>query len=101
AFAGGGFYLKVEKNVNVEQIIHILYITSANHQALVNPRNLIELGEGASVTIFEQQLSIGTGKTFSNILSEKHVRQNARLKSVLLQDEKEKGYSVNTSQVKI
>jgi Fe-S cluster assembly protein SufD len=101
AFSGQGFHLKIEKNSHIQIPIHIIYISSAQEQALVNPRNIIEVCENSEVTIIEHQLVSGKGKTFTNFLSEKLVRENGKLISYTVQDEREKGFSVNTNQVKI
>ncbi len=101
AFSGQGFHLKVEKNIQLQIPIHILYVSSSEEQALTNPRNIIEVCENAEATIIEHQVKIGKGKTFTNFLSEKLVKDNAKLNSYTIQDEDENGYSVNTNQVKI
>jgi Fe-S cluster assembly protein SufD len=101
AFSGKGFYLRVEKNMVLQTPIQILYITNSDKQVLVNPRNIIEIGENAEAIIIEQQISLGSGKKFSNFLSEKIVRENGKLSSYTIQDEGENGYSVNTNQVKV
>ncbi len=101
AFSGQGFHLKVEKNIQLQIPIHILYVSSSDEQALTNPRNIIEICENAEAIIIEHQVKIGKGKTFTNFLSEKLVQDNAKLISYTIQDENENGYSVNTNQVKI
>ncbi len=101
AFSGQGFHLKVEKNIQLQIPIHILYVSSSDEQALTNPRNIIEICENSEATIIEHQINIGKGKTFTNFLSEKLVQDNAKLISYTIQDENENGYSVNTNQVKI
>lgn len=99
AFSGSGFHLRVEKNGQLQIPIHILYVSSSDDYALVNPRNVIEISENAEATIIEHQVRIGNGKVFTNYLSEKFVKENAKLTSYTIQDEKEKGFSVNTNQV--
>jgi Fe-S cluster assembly protein SufD len=101
AFSANGFHLKVEKGTALQIPIHILYVSTAASEALVNTRNLIELEENAEATFIEQQIVIGEGKIFTNYLSEKFVGENAKLVSCLLQHENENGFSVNTSQVKV
>ncbi len=101
AFSGNGFHLRVEKNEQLQIPIHILYVSSSEEAALVNPRNIIEVCENAEAMIIEQQIVIGKGKVFTNYLSEKFVRENAKLTSYTIQDEKELGFSVNTNQVKV
>lgn len=101
AFSGNGFHLKIEKGAAIPMPVHVLYISSSASAALVNPRNLVELEEGAELTMIEQQVVAGQGRVFTNYLSEKLVAPNAKLTSYLLQDEGSLGFSVNTSQVKL
>lgn len=101
AFSSNGFHLKVEKNTDLQIPIHVLYISSASSEALVNSRNLVEVEESAQAVIIEQQVVIGKGKVFTNFLSEKFVAQNAKLISYTWQNEGDLGYSVNTNQVDV
>lgn len=101
AFCGNGFHLKIQDNEQFQIPIHILYISSSNSEAIVNPRNIIELGKNAEATIIEEQIVIGEGKVFTNFLSEKFVGENAKLTSYTFQNEGKNGYSVNTNQVTI
>ncbi len=101
AFSGNGLYVKVEKNADLRIPIHILYVSSADSEALVNPRNLIELEEGARATVIEQQVVVGNSRVFTNFLSEKFVERNASLISYTWQNEGPNGFSVNTNQVSV
>lgn len=101
AFSGNGFHLMVEKNTQLQIPVHIIYISSSEGESLVNPRNIMEIGENAEATIIEHQIKLMDGKIFTNFLSEKIVKENARLISYTIQDEGDKGYSVNTNQVKL
>ncbi|MCE3258958.1 MAG: Fe-S cluster assembly protein SufD, partial [Bacteroidetes bacterium] len=101
AFSGKGFHLKIEKNAQIQIPLHIIYVTSSDSESLVNPRNLIELEAGAEATLIEHQVTLGKGKKFSNFLSEKIVKENAKLTSYTIQDEQENGFSVTTNQVKV
>lgn len=100
-FSSNGFYLKIEKGNALQIPIHILYINSGTGEALVNSRNLVELEENAEACIIEEQLVIGEGKIFTNYLSEKIIAQNAKLNCSLIQNQGDKGFSINTSQVKV
>ncbi|MCC6371697.1 MAG: Fe-S cluster assembly protein SufD [Bacteroidia bacterium] len=101
AFSSDGFYLKIEKGNALQIPIHILYISTADSEAFVNTRNVIELEENAEATIIEEQLVIGSSKIFTNYLSEKIVAQNAKLNCSTFQNEGDKGYSINTNQVNV
>ncbi|PBQ32598.1 Fe-S cluster assembly protein SufD [Sphingobacteriaceae bacterium] len=100
-FSSNGFHLKVEKNAAIQIPIHILYISGADSEAIVNTRNLIQLEESSELTIIEEQIVFGKGKIFSNYLSEKFVAENAKLNCALFQNEGPQGFSVNTNQVKV
>ena len=101
AFCSNGFYLRVEKGAAIPMSVHVIYINTAEGEALVNTRNFIELEEGAELQLIEEQVQIGSGKIFSNFLSEKLVAKNARLQSCLFQNESGQSYSVNTNQVQM
>lgn len=101
AFAGEGFHLKVERSAELQIPLHVIYISGASSEAIVNPRNIIEVQENASAVIIEEQIVVGEGKVFTNFLSEKFVAENARLISYTIQNEGSKGYSVNTNQVRV
>ncbi|MBA3663552.1 MAG: Fe-S cluster assembly protein SufD [Bacteroidetes bacterium] len=101
AFSGQGFHLQVEKNTQLQIPIHIIYVSSCEGEALINPRNIIEIGQNAEATLIEHYVTAQNGKVFSNFLSEKLIHENARLISYTIQDEGDKGFSVNTNQVKL
>lgn len=100
AFSGLGFHLKVENNTALQIPIHIIYISSCSDQAITNPRNIIEVGNNSEATIVEHQIT-AQGKVFTNFLSEKLIKENAKLTSYTIQDQGENGFSVNTNQVKL
>lgn len=101
AFCSNGFYLRVEKGAAIPMPVHVIYINTADGEAFVNTRNFIELEEGAELQLIEEQVQVGSGKIFSNFLSEKMVAKNARLQSCLFQNESGQSYSVNTNQVQM
>jgi Fe-S cluster assembly protein SufD len=101
AFSSDGFHLKIEKDASIEIPVHVIYISSAENEAVINSRNLIELGENSKLTMVEEQIVIGKGKVFSNYLSEKIVAGGAKLNSCLFQHEGHLGFSVNTTQVEV
>jgi len=101
AFARGGFCLRIEKGAVIPMPIHVIYISSSSSEAMVNTRNLIDVEENAEVTLIEEQVLEGSGKIFTNYLSEKIVGRGARLRTCLCQDEGENGFSVNTTQVSV
>ncbi|MBK9284253.1 MAG: Fe-S cluster assembly protein SufD [Sphingobacteriaceae bacterium] len=101
AYSGDGFYLEVDKNAIIKNVVKIWYIQTNQNQSAVNPRSFIELQEGSSIQIIEEHLNQGKEKVFTNYLSEKKLHSKAKLETVHIQDEKEKGFSVNTNEVHV
>jgi Fe-S cluster assembly protein SufD len=101
AYSGDGLHLQIEKNIQIASPFHIIYVNASAGESSVQPRNLVEVGENSSVTLIEQHVFVGDGKTFSNYLSEKFVGKHARLNSVLLQEDGDKNISVNTTIVSV
>ena len=54
AFMDSGFCLSVDKGVQIESPIRILFISSSENKIMVSPRVYIELEESSSVTFVEQ-----------------------------------------------
>lgn len=101
AFSSGGFQLEIAAGEELQIPLHILHVTTADTEAIVNGRNLIVLGENSSATIIEHYVLAGKAKTFSNYLSEKIIAKGARLNSYTIQEEGLRGYSVTTNQVEL
>jgi Fe-S cluster assembly protein SufD len=101
AFTGNGFFLEIEKDAVLPMPIHIIYINSGKQNNVVNTRNFIHVRENAEVTIVESFYNLGTGKVFSNFVSEKLIDENAKLTCYTIQTENELTYSVNTNQVSV
>ena len=101
AFTANGFFLEIEKDAIVPMPIHIIYVNSGTQNCVVNSRNFIHVRANAEVTIVESFYNLGTGKVFSNFVSEKLVDENAKLACYTIQNEGDLSYSVNTNQVNV
>jgi Fe-S cluster assembly protein SufD len=100
-FSDNGIYIQVEKGNEIPMPIQVIYINSADSEAVVNSRSFIHIQASAEVTIAERFVNVGDNKIFSNYLSEKLVEENAKLTSYTIQQEGERNYSVNTNQVNV
>jgi Fe-S cluster assembly protein SufD len=101
AFSDNGIYIRVEKGNVIPMPIQIIYINSANSEAIVNSRSFIHVNSNAEVTITERFVNAGQQKIFSNFLSEKIIEENSKLTSYTIQEEGLFVFSVNTNQVKV
>ena len=101
AFTGNGLFLKIETGNIIPMPLHVIYVNSGSSNIVSNTRSFIHIGASADVTLVESFFNIGTGKVFSNFVSEKFVGENAKLTCHTFQNEGALSYSVNTNQVKI
>ncbi|MBP7808863.1 MAG: Fe-S cluster assembly protein SufD [Bacteroidia bacterium] len=100
AFCSGGLFISISGVVT--KPIHIINITSAKENAVINPRQLIVLEKSAEATIIETFVSENnSAKVFQNHLSEVILNENSKLKSYRLQNEDENAYQMNTVQVSV
>ena len=54
AFMDSGFCLTIDKGIQIESPVRILYISSTEKNIMVSPRMYIDLGESSSITFIEQ-----------------------------------------------
>ena len=71
AFAKEGAYINIPKNKEVEKPIEIINFSTGNESALmVQPRNLIVVGENAHVQIIERHQSLTSNSVFTNSVTD-------------------------------
>lgn len=71
AFASEGAYINVPKSTVVEKPIEIIYFSTGNEAALmVQPRNLVIVGENAHVQIIERHQSLNENPVLTNSVTE-------------------------------
>jgi Fe-S cluster assembly protein SufD len=75
-----GLFIHVAKNTVVEQPVIIYHVNDTrNGQVIALNRNLFVVEQSAEVTVIEKLDSLGTGNSFSNLLTEAVVAENAGL----------------------
>jgi len=100
AMTKDGVFIHVAKNAIIEKPIHIIHISTVSENTIIHPRNLIVVDENSQAKIIESFETIdATAKIFSNALTEIVVDKHAIVDHYKIQDEKELGYLVNTTQV--
>jgi Fe-S cluster assembly protein SufD len=78
AFANEGAYINVPKSKVVEKPIEIIYFSTGNEAALmVQPRNLIIVGENAHVQIIERHQSLNENPVLTNSVTEIFAQKRA------------------------
>jgi Fe-S cluster assembly protein SufD len=78
AFASEGAYINIPKNVVAAKPIEIMYFSTAVESAImVQPRNLIVVGENAQVQIIERHQSLSDNPVLTNVVTEIFAEQYA------------------------
>ncbi len=88
ALATEGALLRVEAGLRIEPPVHLVFIgTGAEADQAWHLRHLIELREGAELTVVEHHLAAGEHAHLINALCHVHLKPAARLTHLRLQDE--------------
>ena len=88
AFANEGAYVNVPKNKVVEKPIEIIYFSTGKENALmVQPRNLIIVGENAQVQIMERYQSLFENPVLTNSVTEVFAGKSAHIDYYKIQND--------------
>ncbi|WND81967.1 Fe-S cluster assembly protein SufD [Lysobacter capsici] len=88
ALADEGAVLRVDAGVQAQVPVHLVFVGSpAAGDRAWHLRHLIELREGASLTVVEHQLAADSHTHLSNSLTHVHLAPNANLSQARVQDE--------------
>lgn len=88
ALADDGVVLRVDAGVTVEAPVQLAFVgVAAQADRAWHLRHLIELAEGASLTVVEHQLGEGAHNHLANALAHVHLGPNATLRHARVQDE--------------
>lgn len=98
AFNMNGAFVMVEKNAIIEKPIHIVNIVDGE-EVTSQPRNLFVAERGASVKIVHSIEEKTEGTSFTNLVSEIHVSENAELDYYILQKNGVANTHVQSTQV--
>lgn len=78
AFASEGAYINIPKSKVVDKPIEIIYFSTGNEAALmVQPRNLVVVGENAHVQIIERHQSLNENPVLTNSVTEIFAQKRA------------------------
>jgi len=78
AFASEGAFINIPKGKVADKPVEIMYLSTGNEAALmVQPRNLIIVGENAQVQIIERHQSLNSNPVFTNSVTEIFVQERA------------------------
>jgi len=96
AFSQNGIFIKVENNVVVEKPIALHFIgDSSTSQSIYNVRNVLAVGKSSEVTLLEKFDTIGKEKSFTNVVTEIFVSENAHPKYYKIENDTDSAYHVS------
>jgi len=102
ALTQDGLFINVPERYNCAGPIHILHLSTGRNKVVYNPRNVIKVGDGASLTLLESYHSIELEeKTFTNSVTEMIVGTDATLNNYILQEEDILASQSNVHQVSV
>ena len=95
-----GAYVRVERGANVEQPVHLLYLTTAHDSpVMTHPRTLVIAAATSRVAIIEEYVSIGGGEGFSNSVTELIAGQDSVVGHFLVERENLESFNFSTLRI--
>jgi len=100
AFLEDGAYVHVKRGVVVEAPIHLLFVSSSDHTALMShPRNLIVFEDQSQGTVVEEYVSLGGGAMLSNSVTELVAGDDAHVSHYMIEREHKDAFNVSTLRI--
>jgi Fe-S cluster assembly protein SufD len=102
AFMEDGTLVLVPKNCQLEEPIHLIYVSVANDDSVASyPRNLFIVEEGGEARIVETYVGLGTGSYFTNPVTELLGGENTTIDHYRLQREGARGSHIGTLEAQL
>jgi Fe-S cluster assembly protein SufD len=99
AFMHDGAVVQIANGVEIDQPIHLLFVTDANAaKGMMHPRNLIMVGANAKATVIESYVSTSEAMYFTNAVTEVSLADGATLRHYKMQREGSRAFHVSTTE---
>jgi Fe-S cluster assembly protein SufD len=99
AFLGDGAFVYVPRNVTVDLPIQLIFVAAPGAEpAMAHLRNLIVVDEGAQISLVEQYVGAGQGQSWTNVVTEVVLGENAVVDAYRIQREREDAFHTATTQ---
>jgi len=98
AFFTDGLFLRLANDVVLDAPVHVLYVSSSEGEegSSNHPRSLVVLGRNAQATVIEEYVGLGSGRRFTNPMTEIVLAEGAHLNHIRVQNEGEHGVHVGS-----
>jgi Fe-S cluster assembly protein SufD len=102
ALAGDGVVLRVARGANIAKPVHLLFVGAPAEGDLAwHLRNVVELEEGAELSLVEHHAAAGAQKHLATVVGDVVLREGARLDLAVLQDAAEDATLVRRTQLRL
>ncbi len=100
ALLSDGMFVHVPQGKTMHAPVIVMNITDATDiNVLAQPRNLIVVDKNASATVIELYYTIGGNPSFTNVVTESYVGENAHLEHYKIQQQAGESYQNNFTQI--
>jgi Fe-S cluster assembly protein SufD len=100
AFANEGAYINIPKNKVADKPIEIMYLSTGSEAALmVQPRNLVIVGENAQVQIIERHQSLNGNPVLTNSVTEIFAQEYANVDYYKIQNDEQSANLVDNTYI--
>jgi len=96
AFMDSGMSLVVEKNIEINSPIFLVFINAGKDQLMISPRIHIDIGNSSSISLIEHHIGFGSGN-FSNSTTIFSLKENSHCKHIRLQ--KDSDQAINSANI--
>jgi Fe-S cluster assembly protein SufD len=98
-FIADGAFVHVPRNAALEQPVQLIFVSTGDQAAAVtHPRNLIVVDEGAQASVIEQYVGIGSHPSWTNVVTELVIGENAVVNAYRIQREREDAFHTATTE---
>lgn len=87
------------RNQAIDQVIHLLFISTGESPTLALPHCLVIAEPGSSLTLVEDYATLGPASTFTNAVTEIVVGENASVNHIRIQREGGKAFHIGKSAI--
>jgi Fe-S cluster assembly protein SufD len=102
AYAAEGAVIRVEPGARIARPVHLVFVgAAADADVAWYARNLVEVGEDASLAVIEHYLGAGAHGQFGNVVTQASTKRGARLGWLRVQDEDERAALIARSEFQL
>ena len=100
-FFSDGILLNVKDNTIEDEPIVVIFIQSGEEEQIINPRNLIVVGNNSKARVIETFISLKSIPNFTNTITEIFISENSFLEHFKFQNESLSSYHIGKIQTQL